>query len=76
MNYLIKDLAANTTYFIRVASINAAGLSDWMGPMEFQTPEKAEHGTYSSVSHIRQQSIGMHFIHVVVVLGLWKLLQI
>lgn len=75
VNYLMKDLTPNTTYLIRVASINAAGISDWMGPKEFQTPEKAEHGTISSVSQIRQPSIGIHFMYALVVMGFWKFLQ-
>lgn len=35
--YLIEKLQPNTTYLIRVASINAAGLSEWTEIEEFTT---------------------------------------
>lgn len=75
MIYLIKDLAANTTYLIRVASFNAAGLSDWVGPEEFRTPEKAEHGTVSYAPRVEAPSIVLQLIHVLAaaILGLCKL---
>ncbi|KAG4072544.1 hypothetical protein HA402_004633 [Bradysia odoriphaga] len=37
ITYLINNLSANTSYLVRVASRNPAGLSDWTGPKEFHT---------------------------------------
>lgn len=47
MTYLVNNLSPNTTYLVRVASKNAAGLSDWMGPREFRTHAKAAFGTHA-----------------------------
>lgn len=75
---MIKDLTANTTYLIRVASFNAAGLSDWVGPEEFRTPEKAEHGTVSNAPRVHTASIALQLLHVLgailgTILGLFKI---
>lgn len=43
VTYFINNLSPNTTYLVRVASINPAGLSDWMGPTEFTTYGKEFH---------------------------------
>lgn len=40
ITYLINNLVANTSYLVRVASKNPAGLSDWTGPREFHTTPK------------------------------------
>lgn len=37
ITYVIENLSPDSTYLVRVASKNQAGLSDWMGPEEFQT---------------------------------------
>lgn len=37
INPFIKDLTQNTTYVLRVASRNKAGLSDWFGPRNYTT---------------------------------------
>lgn len=74
VTYLITDLAANTTYLIRVASINAAGLSDWMGPKEFRTLAKAESDSHAS--HVRLPSVGLHFVYITAVLGVWTMFGI
>lgn len=74
VTYLINDLAANTTYLIRVASFNAAGLSDWMGPKEFRTLAKAESDSHAS--HVRLPTAGVQFAHITAVLGVWTLLSI
>lgn len=68
MTYLINNLSPNTTYWIRVASRNAAGLSDWMGPKEFRTHAKA-FGTHTSpgtstAAQFACQNITMRIIHL------------
>lgn len=35
--YVIDALQPNTTYLVRVASVNRAGLSDWRGPVRLET---------------------------------------
>lgn len=40
ITYLISDLKPNTSYLVRVAARNPAGLSDWIGPKEFKTNYK------------------------------------
>lgn len=47
LNFLFSDVTAivdqlesNTTYMIRVASRNIAGISDWLGPKKYSTVAK------------------------------------
>lgn len=56
MTFLINNLSPNTTYFIRVASRNPAGLSDWMGPKEFTTHAKVAYGTHAEQTKSATQS--------------------
>lgn len=65
MTYLISDLSPNTTYLIRVASQNPAGLSDWMGPQEFRTHPGPIEST--SAATLIPNSITMYFIHLLIV---------
>lgn len=51
ITYLINNLAANTTYNVRVAAKNPAGLSDWTGPKSFTTGPKSPLGHAPSYAH-------------------------
>lgn len=62
VTYLISDLSPNTTYLIRVASRNPAGLSDWMGPKEFHTHPRA---ALSDLSHSVSHGVTMILIHLI-----------
>lgn len=42
MTYVIDSLKANTTYLVRVASKNLAGMSDWCGPQNLTTTAKEQ----------------------------------
>lgn len=44
ITYLINNLASNTSYLLRVASRNPAGLSDWTTPKEITTQTKEPFG--------------------------------
>lgn len=44
VTYLISNLASNTTYLLRVASKNPAGLSDWTTPLEVKTHAREPFG--------------------------------
>lgn len=57
ITYLISNLASNTTYMVRVAARNPAGLSDWTGPEEFKTHPKEPLGLPSSASFHGVQTI-------------------
>jgi hypothetical protein len=56
MTYMLVDLKPNTTYLVRVASLNRVGLSDWTEIKQFTTldkkpePEKTS-GCAGNVSH-------------------------
>lgn len=63
VTYLVSDLAPNTTYLIRVASRNPAGLSDWI-QKEFRTHPKA---AFSDASHSVSYNVPMSLIHLVIV---------
>lgn len=41
MTYIINSLQPNTSYAVRVASVNRAGLSEWRGPTPLKTLEKS-----------------------------------
>lgn len=56
MTYLVNNLSPNTTYYIRVASRNPAGLSEWMGPKEFTTHAKVAYGTHAEQTKSATQS--------------------
>ena len=63
VTYLIVQLRPDTTYMIRVASRNAAGLSDFTEPKEFQTHALVPR--YSSSSSL-QHSKFMVFLFLVI----------
>ena len=46
--YLLSPLSHNTTYLVRVASRNLAGLSDWTETQEFTTLSNQPHKTSRS----------------------------
>lgn len=46
--YLLSPLSENTTYMVRVAARNAAGLSDWTKTEEFTTLSKTPYVTSAS----------------------------
>lgn len=48
VTYLLNPLSHNTTYLVRVASRNLAGLSDWTEIQEFTTLSNQPHKTSRS----------------------------
>lgn len=50
VTYLIGNLRSNSTYMVRVASLNAAGLSEWTETKEFTTLEKVPNKNNSNSS--------------------------
>ncbi|XP_031634905.1 neural cell adhesion molecule 2-like [Contarinia nasturtii] len=68
VTYLINNLSPNTTYLIRVASVNRAGMSEWLGPREFETHAKEGFGHTSTSTHSGSQHnvVAMNLIHLLI----------
>lgn len=64
VTYLISNLASNTTYLLRVASKNPAGLSDWTTPLEVKTHAREPYGLPPSgtAARIVASSTALFFI--------------
>lgn len=60
-------MQANTTYLVRVAARNPAGLSDWMGPKEFRTHAKVDDGTHSLASIYKPHPFLLNAIQFIVI---------
>lgn len=56
VTFLVNNLSPNTTYYIRVASRNRAGISDWEGPKEFRTHAKAVYGHAETTKSTEQSA--------------------
>lgn len=68
VTFLVNELSQNTTYLVRVAAKNVAGLSEWMGPKEFQTHAKTFTAMEDASSTIVPLSLfslmQLHLIHL------------
>lgn len=62
VTYLLTPLSADTTYLVRVASRNLAGLSDWSEIKEFTTLLKQPYVTSQSMTASRASTSFVIFI--------------
>lgn len=54
VTYLVTDLQPNTTYILRVASMNVAGISDWSVFKEFTTLTNAAFKGFAAKNFMNQ----------------------
>lgn len=66
ITYLINDLTPNTTYYVRVAARNPAGISDWQGPTEFRT-HPANLMVRNTASILNPISLVVYYLHFIII---------